>query len=55
MGSRENVDMYDPQSRTADLVKMLINKGAIIIEKTKMNAFAGGERPPNQAIDYFVP
>jgi len=55
MGSRAYVDMYGPQTETAVFVKKLIDMGAVIIGKTKINAFAGSEKPPNQAIDYFPP
>ncbi|KAI2616845.1 amidase signature enzyme [Hypoxylon sp. NC1633] len=55
MGNQAYVDYYGPQPETAEYIKLLIDKGAIILGKTKINAFAGSEKPPNQAIDYFPP
>ncbi|KAI1110106.1 amidase signature domain-containing protein [Nemania sp. NC0429] len=55
MGNRAYIDYYGPQAETAEYVKFLIDKGAIIIGKTKMNSFAGSEKPSNQVIDYFPP
>ncbi|KAK0731887.1 amidase signature domain-containing protein, partial [Lasiosphaeris hirsuta] len=49
------INFYVPQTETAAYTKKLINIGAVIIGKTKMNAFAGSEKPPNQGIDYFPP
>jgi Asp-tRNA(Asn)/Glu-tRNA(Gln) amidotransferase A subunit family amidase len=55
MGSRAYVDLCGPQTETAAYVKKLIDMGAVIIGKTKIKAFVGSEKPPNQAIDYFPP
>lgn len=54
-GNRAYTDWYGPQSETAALVKLLVDQGAIIVGKQKLNAFAGSEKPPDQCIDYFAP
>lgn len=53
MGNRAYIDYYGPQTETAEFVRYLIDLGAVIVGKTKLLAFAGSEKPPNQAIDYF--
>lgn len=55
LGNRAFTEFYGPQETTAAYVKELINKGAIVVGKTKLNAFAGSEKPPDQCIDYFAP
>lgn len=54
-GNRAYTECFKPQSKTALYVETLIDKGAIIVGKQKLNAFAGSEKPPDQAIDYFYP
>lgn len=55
LGNRAYAALYDKQKVTSKYVQSLIDKGAIIIGKTKLSAFAGSEIPPNQCIDYFPP
>ena len=55
LGNRAYAELYGEQQATAKFVTMLIGKGAVIIGKTKLSAFAGSEVPPNQCIDYFPP
>ena len=55
IGSRAYTECYGPQNVTATFVRDLIDKGAIIVGKTKMSAFAGSEVPPEKCIDYFPP
>lgn len=53
LGSRSYAQLYGPQSQTSELVKRLVDQGAIILGKTKMGAYAGSEVPPEKCIDYF--
>ena len=55
LGSRSYAKLYGPQSQTSELVKRLVDLGAVIIGKTKMGAYAGSEVPPEKCIDYFPP
>lgn len=55
LGNRAYAELYGKQSSTAALVEALVSKGAVVVGKTKLSAFAGGEIPPNQCIDYFPP
>ena len=45
MGNRSFLYTYDEEQETAAFVKNLIDKGAHIVGKTKMTAFASGEKP----------
>ncbi|KAF2644133.1 hypothetical protein P280DRAFT_537880 [Massarina eburnea CBS 473.64] len=45
--------LYGKQQVIAKFITLLVNKGAVIIGKTKLSPFAGSEIPPNQCIDYF--
>jgi Asp-tRNA(Asn)/Glu-tRNA(Gln) amidotransferase A subunit family amidase len=49
------LEMYEPDATTAAYVKSLIDLGAVIVGKTKMAAFAGGERAPENWIDFHCP
>ncbi|KAH6620994.1 amidase signature domain-containing protein [Chaetomium sp. MPI-SDFR-AT-0129] len=55
LGSRSYAQLYGPQTQTSEIVKRLVDKGAVIIGKTKMGAYAGSEVPPEKCIDYFPP
>lgn len=55
LGSRSYAELYGKQNITANFVELLQRKGAIVLGKTKLSAFAGSEVPPNQCIDYFPP
>ena len=50
LGNRAFAELYGVQKKTAKYVELLRNKGAVILGKTKMSAFAGSEVPPNQCI-----
>ena len=49
VGNRAFLNTYDEDEETAAFIKTLIDLGAIIVGKTKMTAFASGEKP----IDWF--
>ncbi len=49
VGNRSFLATYDEDQETAAFVKRLIDLGAVIVGKTKMTAFASGEKP----IDWF--
>lgn len=55
LGNRAYATFYGKCEVTSEYVQSLIDKGAIIIGKTKLSAFAGSEIPPNQCTDYFPP
>ncbi|KAJ5811409.1 amidase [Penicillium riverlandense] len=55
LGSRSYAELYGKQPKSSQYVDILIQKGAIIVGKTKMSAFAGSEVPPTECIDYFPP
>jgi Asp-tRNA(Asn)/Glu-tRNA(Gln) amidotransferase A subunit family amidase len=55
LGSRAYAELYLRQQETSKYVEHLIKKGAIILGKTKLSAFAGSEIPPSECIDYFPP
>lgn len=55
MGSRSYSRLYGSPTETAAVVRSLVDRGAIIVGKTKLGAFAGSEVPPEKCIDYFPP
>ncbi|KAF7670921.1 hypothetical protein GT037_011049 [Alternaria burnsii] len=55
LGSRAYAELYGKKDVTSQYVSSLEKKGAVIVGKTKLSAFAGSEVPPNQCIDYFPP
>ncbi|KAL1857018.1 hypothetical protein Daus18300_010464 [Diaporthe australafricana] len=55
MGSRSFARLYGPQTQTADVVRTLIDLGAVIVGTTKLGAYAGSEVPPEKCVDYFPP
>ncbi|KAL8833578.1 MAG: hypothetical protein Q9170_004193 [Blastenia crenularia] len=55
LGNRAYAALYGKKEATSEYVQSIIEKGAIIVGKTKLSAFAGSEIPPNQCIDYFPP
>ena len=55
ISSRAYTECYGSQKITASFVRNLMDKGAVIVGKTKMSAFAGSELPPEKCIDYFPP
>ena len=55
LGNRAYADLYGKQAETAEFIKLLLDKGAIVVGKTKLSAFAGSEVPPCQCVDYFPP
>lgn len=54
MGNRAFTEFYGPQKSTSAYIQELVDMGAIIVGKTKLNAFAGSQKPPDQCIDYFA-
>nr|POE88360.1 hypothetical protein CFP56_11589 [Quercus suber] len=55
LGSRSYTTCEGIQQETSEYVKLLMQKGAVVIGKTKLSAWAGSEVPANQCIDYFPP
>lgn len=55
LGSRDYTELYGKQEKTSEFVERLIRKGAVVVGKTKLSAFAGSEVPPTQCVDYFPP
>lgn len=55
LGSMSYSRLYGSSTETADVVRSLIDRDAIIIGKTKLDAYAGSEVPPEKCIDYFTP
>jgi hypothetical protein len=55
LGNKAYAELYGRQSESAELIQSLINKGGVIVGKTKLSAFAGSEIPPSQCIDYQSP
>ncbi|KAK0610591.1 amidase signature domain-containing protein [Bombardia bombarda] len=47
--------LREPAAKTAPAIQDLINKGAVIVGKTKMTSFADREYPPSDWIDYHCP
>jgi Asp-tRNA(Asn)/Glu-tRNA(Gln) amidotransferase A subunit family amidase len=52
---RAFLESHDADTFTADYLRLLIDLGAVIVGKTKMTAFAGGERAPEYWIDFHCP
>ena len=52
---RAFLESHSPDTDTAQYVRKLIDLGACIVGKTKMTAFAGGERAPEFWIDFHCP
>lgn len=55
MMSRPYTELYGAVEESADYVKKLIKLGAVIVEKTKMTAFASSDEPTDQWIDFHCP
>lgn len=55
LGSRSYTELYGTQDDTSEYIDLLIQRGAVIVGKTKLSAWAGSEIPPDQCIDYFPP
>jgi hypothetical protein len=55
LGNRAYAELYGERSESAKLIQIFIEKGAFVVGKTKLSAFAGSEVPPTQCIDYFPP
>lgn len=55
LGNRAYAELHGKRSESAKLVQILLEKGAVVVGKTKLSAFAGSEVPPAQCIDYFPP
>ena len=55
LGSRAYAECYGTQNSTAKYLRYLIDRGAIIVGKTKMSGYAGSEVPPEKCIAYFPP
>ena len=47
-------DLYDERKRTASAISSLIEKGAIVLGKTRMNSLISKE-DPTEAVDYQAP
>ncbi|KAK0750252.1 amidase [Schizothecium vesticola] len=55
LGNRAYAELYGERSESAKLIQLLLEKGAVVVGKTKLSAFAGSEVPPTQCVDYFPP
>lgn len=55
LNNRAYLESHEPETSTAEYVKKLIDLGAVIVGKTKMTAFAGGEKAPEFWIDFHCP
>ena len=55
MTNRAFTELYGPDLASAHYVTRLISLGAIIVGKTRMAAFAAGEEPTDQYIDFHCP
>lgn len=44
--------LYGPRSETASIVKLLVDRGAVIIGKSKCTQFASSDQPTADWIDY---
>ncbi|KAM5460203.1 hypothetical protein MferCBS49748_007745 [Microsporum ferrugineum] len=55
LGNKAYAELYGRQTESAQFIQDLVTKGAVIVGKTKLSAFAGSEVPPCQCIDYFPP
>ncbi|KAI0182115.1 putative amidase [Hypoxylon sp. FL1284] len=53
--NRAWVHLYGPDTETAVYVQRLTELGAVIVGKTKMNAFASSESPTDQWVDFHAP
>lgn len=54
--SRAFAEMYPPlELSTAEILKVMINLGAVLVGKTKLSAFASAEEPTDQWIDFHAP
>lgn len=54
VGNRAYYDTYPPQLQTAECIQKLIDFGAVIVGKTKLNSFGTWEEP-TEYIDYQAP
>lgn len=54
VGNRAFYETYPPQPESAECVQKLIDQGAVILGKTKMNSLATWEEPV-QYVDYQAP
>ncbi|KAM5350028.1 hypothetical protein ACJ41O_006533 [Fusarium nematophilum] len=50
MMSRAHTELYEPEAQSAEYVKKLVAKRAVIIGKTKMTQFASSDEPTDQWI-----
>lgn len=55
MMSRDYVELYGPDEKSAAYVKKLIDLGAVIVEKTKITQFASADEPTYQWVDFRCP
>ncbi len=53
--NRAFVELYGPETETAEFVVHLIQLGAVVVGKTKMCAFASSEEATDQWIDFHAP
>ena len=55
IGNKAYAELYGERSESAKFIQLLLERGAVVVGKTKLSAFAGSEVPPCQCIDYFPP
>ena len=54
VGNRKFFDLYPPCTETASAIQRLIDAGAEILGKSKLNSFAAREEP-TESVDYQAP
>ena len=52
--NRAFYQLYSPATKTAECIKILVRKGAIIVGSTKMTSFAATEEPL-ECVDFQAP
>ncbi|KAK5995289.1 Scytalone dehydratase-like Arp1-like protein [Cladobotryum mycophilum] len=53
-GNRAFYETYPPQDQSADCIQKLMDKGVVVVGKTKLNSFGNWEEP-TEYIDYQAP
>lgn len=56
LSNRAFVELYGPETAaTSAYLQSIVDKGAIVVGKTKLSAFASAEEATDQWIDYHAP
>jgi Asp-tRNA(Asn)/Glu-tRNA(Gln) amidotransferase A subunit family amidase len=54
IGNRAYGELFPPQSETAESIQKVIQRGVVVVGKTKMTSFGNWEEPV-ESIDYQAP